>query len=73
MLEDGVLRDNDTARSLLMGTDTFIGIIQKKDMFALLKYHRIPSLEMPATPLQSQVLTGIVVPQNFVARGSDVR
>ncbi|KAH8433187.1 beta-ketoacyl reductase [Aspergillus melleus] len=49
MLDDGVLRDNDTVRGVLMGTGYLIGIT-RKNMFALLEHHCDPSLEVPATP-----------------------
>ncbi|KAL4864241.1 hypothetical protein BDV12DRAFT_205831 [Aspergillus spectabilis] len=71
MLHDGVLRDNDTVRSVLMGTGYLIGITRQV-MFALLEHHCDPSLEVPAAPLKTQVLVGLEVPRNIITRGIEV-
>ncbi|KAE8353277.1 hypothetical protein BDV28DRAFT_110952 [Aspergillus coremiiformis] len=71
MVDDGVLRDNDTVRSALIGTGYLLDI-RRKEMFALLEYHCNPSLEIPSTPLPSQVLVGIDIPSNIKASGAEV-
>jgi hypothetical protein len=71
MVDDGVLRDNDAVRTALIGTGYLLGITQK-EMFALLEHHCDPSLEIPDTPLKSQVLVGIDVPSNIESRGAEI-
>lgn len=71
MVDDGVLRDNDTVRGVLMGTGYLVGIT-RKDMFALLEHHCDPSQEVPASPLRTQVLVGAELPRNIISRGYEV-
>ncbi|KAB8278611.1 hypothetical protein BDV30DRAFT_233574 [Aspergillus minisclerotigenes] len=71
MIDDGVLRDNDTVRTALIGTGYLLGITQR-EMFALLEHHCDPSLPIPDTPLKSQVLVGIDVPSRIEARGGEI-
>ncbi|KAF7587858.1 hypothetical protein BBP40_006627 [Aspergillus hancockii] len=71
MVDDEVLRDNDAVRSALLGTGYLLPVRQK-EMFALLEYHCNPTLEIPATPLQSQVVVGIDIPSSNKARGCEI-
>ncbi|RDW93799.1 type I polyketide synthase [Aspergillus mulundensis] len=71
MLDDGVLRDNDAVRNALTASGYPIGISQK-EMFALLEYHCDPSLEIPDTPLRSQVLVGLNTPLGLAAEGREI-
>lgn len=71
MLDDGVLRDNDTVRNALTASGYPIGISQR-EMFALLEYHCDPSLEIPRTPLRSQVLVGLNTPLGLAAEGREI-
>ncbi|KAL6233132.1 hypothetical protein BDW75DRAFT_252201 [Aspergillus navahoensis] len=71
MLDDGVLRDNDAVRNALTASGYPIGISQK-EMFALLEYHCDPSLEIPRTPLRSQVLVGLNTPLGLAAEGREI-
>ncbi|KAL4911017.1 hypothetical protein BDW74DRAFT_172471 [Aspergillus multicolor] len=71
MLDDGVLRDNDAVRNALTASGYPIGISQK-EMFALLEYHCDPSLEIPETPLRSQVLVGLNTPRGLAAEGREI-
>lgn len=71
MVEDGVLSSNETVRNAFLNRGYLFGVTQK-DMLALLEYHCNPTLGIPGTPLQSQVLVGIEVPQTLVARGTDL-
>ncbi|KAL4745177.1 hypothetical protein BDW72DRAFT_198893 [Aspergillus terricola var. indicus] len=71
MLDDGVLRDNDAVRNALTASGYPIGISQR-EMFALLEYHCDPSLEIPRTPLRSQVLVGLNTPLGLAAEGREI-
>ncbi|KAJ5672272.1 hypothetical protein N7507_001399 [Penicillium longicatenatum] len=71
MVDDGVLRDNDTVRTALIGTGYLLGITQR-EMFALLEYHCDPALPVHDTPLRSQVLVGLDVPSSIKARGAEI-
>jgi acyl carrier protein len=71
MLDDGVLRDNGAVRNALTASGYPIGISQK-EMFALLEYHCNPSLEIPRTPLRSQVLVGLNTPLGLAAEGREI-
>jgi aryl carrier-like protein len=71
MVDDGVLRDNDTVRTALIGTGYLLGITQR-EMFALLEYHCDPGLPIHDTPLRSQVLVGLDVPSRIKARGAEI-
>ncbi|CBF75165.1 uncharacterized protein ANIA_03887 [Aspergillus nidulans FGSC A4] len=71
MLGYGVLRDNDMVRNELTASGYPIGISQR-EIFALLEYHCDPSLEIPRTPLRSQVLVGLNTPLGLAAEGREV-
>lgn len=71
MVDDGVLRDNEAVRNALIGTGYLLGITQK-EMFALLEKHCDPSVNIPETPLASQVLVGVDIPANIRSRGMEM-
>ncbi|APA10781.1 hypothetical protein sscle_07g055510 [Sclerotinia sclerotiorum 1980 UF-70] len=71
MVDDGVLRDNTAVRTALLGTGYLVGIKQE-EMFALLEHHCDPSLDVPKTPLRSQIIVGIDTPSSIKARRAEV-
>lgn len=70
MVDDGALRDKEAIREALMGQGYLIGI-HHQEMCALLEYHCNPSLPIPSTPLESQVIVGIETPLRVERRGGE--
>jgi hypothetical protein len=62
MLDDGVLTENEKARTLLMSTGYLTGITQS-DLYTLLDHYCNP--EAPSSQLASQLLIGVDVPASL--------
>ena len=69
MLDDGVLRENEKMRNMMISTGYLMGITQH-ELYSLLEYHCDPSIEVSSV-VKTQVMVGVDVPAALKPRNID--